>query len=236
MMKLSMILYPEERDYTAQLRGKTVIVLDIIRATSSIVTAIAHRAAGIIPVRTIKEALEYKKNGVLLAGEENGLKPDGFDLGNSPREFRSPKIRGKWVVMRTHNGTQAIVLAAPAKHLLIGAFINATACARLAAKRQRDIVIFCSGTGGKFSLEDSIAAGCISSILAKQYNVTLDDTALLFAESYEFLKKSSFTLLWQSKAAKRIKEIGKWLDIGDCLKMDRYHIVPVVHNGVIKKS
>jgi 2-phosphosulfolactate phosphatase len=232
-MNLSIILYPEERDYTEQLYDKTVIVIDVFRSTTCIITAIAYGANGVIPVRTVEEARMYKGNDILLAGEENGLKPAGFDLGNSPKEFRSPKTRGKWIVMRTNNGTQAIVLAAPAKYLLIGAFVNATACALLSAELQKDIAIFCSGTRGTFSLEDSIAAGCIASILTKRGNITLDDTALILAKSFQFLKKNSFSLLRRSRTAKRLREIDKLLDIGDCLQIDRYDVVPMLHNGVI---
>ncbi len=232
-MKLSVILYPEERDYTEQFNDKTVIVLDIIRATTTIVTAITYGAKGIIPVRRIDEALAYKKSDVIIAGEEMGLKPEGFDLGNSPKEFRSSLIQNRWIVMRTHNGTQAIVLSSPAKYLLIGAFVNATACANLAAKLKKDVVIFCSGTRGMFSLEDSIAAGCIADILATHHQFQLDDASLLLAKSYHKLQESSFSLLKQSKAAKRLKEIDKWLDISDCLQIDQYDVVPIVNNGVI---
>lgn len=232
-MRVSIIFYPEKQDYTELLHGKTVIVLDIIRATTCIVTAMAYGALGIIPVRRVEEALAYKGTDVIIAGEENGLPPDGFDLGNSPREFRTPFIQDRWIVMRTHNGTQAIVLSAPAEHLLIGAFVNLSACARIAAEFQKDIVIFCSGTRGSFSLEDSVAAGCFASILATQYGATLDDASLLLTKSAQAMKESSFFLLKQSRAANRLKEIDKFSDITDCLQVNQYDVVPVVHKGII---
>lgn len=235
-MKLSIIFYPEERDYTALLAGKTVIVLDILRATTSITTALAHGAKDMIPVRKIEEALAYQKTGKIIAGEDNGLKPESFDLGNSPKEFRSDCIRDKSIVFRTRNGTQAIVLSKPADHLLIGAFVNAAACAKKAASLQKDIVIFCSGTRGEVSLEDSAAAGYLAAILSQKYDVTLDDAGLLLALSFPPIQQNDFAVLKQSKSSNRLRQIDKWDDVEDCLQMDIYDVVPIVYQGVIGLS
>ncbi|MCH5584171.1 2-phosphosulfolactate phosphatase [Shimazuella sp. AN120528] len=232
-MKLSIIFYPEERDYTELLQGKTVIVLDILRATTSITTAIAHGAKEIIPVRKIEEALAFKGTDKIIAGEDNGLKPESFDLGNSPYEYRNNYIRNKSIAFRTRNGTQAIVLSKPADHLLIGAFVNSSACAKKAASFQKDIVIFCSGTRGEFSLEDSAAAGYLASILSQQYDVSLDDAGLLLAASFLEIKRNDFAVLKQSKSSRRLKHLDKWTDVEDCLQFDIYDVVPMVHQGVI---
>jgi 2-phosphosulfolactate phosphatase len=232
-MKLSIIFYPEERDYTELLKGKTVIVLDILRATTSITTALAHGAKEIIPVRKIEEALAYKETGKIIAGEDNGVKPESYDLGNSPYEYRDTFIRNKSIAFRTRNGTQAIVLSKPADHLLIGAFVNGSACAKKAASFQKDIVIFCSGTRGEFSLEDSAAAGYLASILSQKYDVTLDDAGLLLATSFSQIQQNNFAILKQSKSSERLKNIDKWNDIEECLQFDIYDVVPMVHGGVI---
>ncbi|WP_051271104.1 2-phosphosulfolactate phosphatase [Shimazuella kribbensis] len=232
-MNVSIILYPEERDYTEILQGKTVIVLDILRATTSIVTAMAHGAKQIVPVRTIEEALTFKDSNVWIAGEDNGLKPESFDMGNSPYEYRVEKLAGRTIVFRTRNGTQAIVLSNPADHLLIGAFVNAESCAKKAASFQKDIVIFCSGTRGEFSLEDSAAAGYLASLLTNQYNAQLDDAGLLLSHSFPLIQQNDFALLRHSKSSRRLRTIDKPNDIEDCLQMNCYDIVPMVNKGII---
>jgi 2-phosphosulfolactate phosphatase len=232
-MNLSIIFYPEERDYTEILQGKTVIVLDILRATTSIVTAMANGVKKIVPVRTIEEALTFQDSNVLIAGEDNGLKPESFDLGNSPYEYQREQIAGKTIVFRTRNGTQAIVLSHPADHLLIGAFVNSEACAKKAASFQKDIVIFCSGTRGEFSLEDSAAAGYLASLLANQYGVQLDDASLLLCHSFPLIQQNNFALLKQSKSSHRLRTIDKQTDIEDCLQINCYDVVPMVSKGII---
>lgn len=232
-MKLSIIFYPEERDYTKLLQGKTVIVLDILRATTSITTAMAHGVKEIIPVRKIEEALAYKGTDKIIAGEDNGLKPESFDLGNSPYEYRDDSIHNQSIAFRTRNGTQAIVLSKPADHLLIGAFVNGAACAKKAASFQKDIVIFCSGTRGEFSLEDSAAAGYLASLLSQEYDVTLDDAGLLLASSFTQIQKNDFAVLKQSKSSQRLNYLDKWQDVEDCLQFNIYDVVPVVHQGII---
>jgi 2-phosphosulfolactate phosphatase len=232
-MKLSIVFYPEERDYTELFLGKTVIVLDILRATTSITTAMAHGVKEIIPVKKIEEALAYKGTDKIIAGEDNGLKPASFDLGNSPYEYRDNRIRDKSIVFRTRNGTQAIVLSKPADHLLIGSFVNGAACAKKAASFQKDMVIFCSGTKGEFSLEDSAAAGYLASLLSREYGVLLDDAGLLLAASYTSIQKNDFAVLKQSKSSQRLKYLDKWNDVEDCLQLNQYDVVPIVHQGVI---
>jgi 2-phosphosulfolactate phosphatase len=232
-MNLTILFYPEERDYTDLFQGKTVIVLDILRATTSICTAMAHGAKEIIPVRKLEEALAHKGSNVIIAGEDNGLKPDSFDLGNSPSEYRNNRVKDKTIVFRTRNGTQAIVLSSPADHLLIGAFVNSKACAQKAASFHKDIVIFCSGTRGDFSLEDSAAAGYLALILSSEYDVKLDDAGLLLANTFQHIQQNSFSLLKQSRSSRRLKDIDKWDDVSDCLQIDAYPIVPIVHQGII---
>src|SRR2546421_3435329 len=155
----------ERRD----LSGAVCVVFDVLRATSSMVTALANGAAAIVPVAEISEALQCRQRdtGVLLAGERNGLRIGSeltgsvaFDLGNSPREFTREKVRGKRIAMSTTNGTRALRACAGAKSVLAASFLNLRATAKCLAE-VRDLILVCSGTLEQAAYEDVLAAGAM---------------------------------------------------------------------------
>ena len=138
-----------------------VVVTDVLRASSAIVTALMNGAQSVIPVATIQEAKDLKSKGFLVAAERDGIKLDFADLGNSPFNFTEEKISGKQIVYSTTNGTQAIHMAREAYRVIVGAFINLSATCNYLTRMDRDIIILCAGWKNRFSLEDTVHAGAI---------------------------------------------------------------------------
>ncbi len=179
-MKIETILTPAELPALAQcdLRATACVVFDVLRATSTFVTALHHSAKAIIPVSEISEALEIKKaegrrqkaEVILLGGERNGIRisADGidFDLGNSPREYTLEKVRGKTIVSTTTNGTRALRACAKAQTVLAASFLNLSATAEFLRQQNfKDILLVCAGTGENAALEDTLAAGALCELL-----------------------------------------------------------------------
>jgi len=179
-MKIETILTPAELPALAQrdLRATACVVFDVLRATSTFVTALHHGAKAIIPVSEIAEALEIQKSearsqkpeSILLGGERNGVRisADGvdFELGNSPREFTPEKVRGKTIVSTTTNGTRALRACVGAKIILASAFLNLSATAEfLRREKVETILLVCAGTGINQADEDVLAAGALVELL-----------------------------------------------------------------------
>ncbi|OAT80363.1 2-phosphosulfolactate phosphatase [Desulfotomaculum copahuensis] len=156
-----------------ELAGRTAVVFDVLRATSTIVTALANGCRAVVPVVDVDEAGRVaerlgqdaadglESHGVLLAGERDGAKLPGFPHGNSPLEFGPEVIAGKTLVLTTTNGTRAIHGAAPAAAIYAGSLLNARAAAAAALAAGRDVTLVCAGTRERFSLEDTAAAGFV---------------------------------------------------------------------------
>jgi 2-phosphosulfolactate phosphatase len=179
-MKIETILTPAELPALAQrdLRATACVVFDVLRATSTFVTALHHGAQAIIPVSEIAEALAFRKSKVqspkskviLLGGERNGVRISAngidFDLGNSPREYTPEKVRGKTIVSTTTNGTRALRACVGAKIILASSFLNLNATVEfLRQNRFENILLVCAGTGENQADEDVLAAGALCELL-----------------------------------------------------------------------
>ena len=166
------------------LSHRVVVVIDILRATSVIVQAISQGAREVIPVKTVEEAFQMAKtfppNTTLLGGERGSQKIEGFDLGNSPREYWAEKVRGKRLILTTTNGTKAFHAVSSAEKVLVGGFFNISAVAEECFKLDQDLLIYPSGDEGEFSLEDTVCGGMlIDGIIKKgRKSFTLTDASL----------------------------------------------------------
>lgn len=158
----SPLLFPNYENKDAN-----VVVVDILRATSAIVTAFHNGVEKLIPVQTIDEAREYKNKGLLVAAERDGLVLDFADFGNSPFNFKEEVVGGETIAYSTTNGTQAIHVASPCHRVVIGAFLNITALKNWLVKEDRDVIILCAAWKNKFNLEDSLFAGALTEQLLK---------------------------------------------------------------------
>lgn len=232
-MKISLVPHVEaiQEDFS----DKIVIVLDIFRATSFIVTALAMGAKRILPASTVEQARQLATNGRILAGERAAKKIEGFDLGNSPSALREFPVENKELVLTTTNGTRAIAKAKEAAYLLIGSFLNLSDCARTAVRLDRPIVILCSGTDGAFSLEDGVAAGAIiDSCLQMRPVYRLDDLGMMARQSYRSWLRRGWNELKNSRGGKRVMELGLEEDLDYALQIDRFSITPIVtEDGIV---
>jgi len=149
-----------------------VVIVDILRATSAIVSAFMNGVRKIIPVATLDEALEYKKKGFLVAAERDGIVRDFADFGNSPFNFRREIVDGRDIVYSTTNGTHCIMLARESYRVLIGAYLNLTALVDYINGANRDVLILCAGWKNKFNLEDSLFAGALAEAVLKNSRFT----------------------------------------------------------------
>lgn len=151
----------------SDLSGKTVVVTDILRATTTITVALANGACSVVPVLTPADAFHFADHtpDALVGGEREGIKVEGFDLGNSPREYTKSVVAGRPVVLTTTNGTRTLRACQSASHVLAGCFLNLRSVADFLKKVTGDITIACSGREGRFCLEDAVFAGACADAL-----------------------------------------------------------------------
>lgn len=220
-----------------KVKGKTVIIIDILRATSVIVTAINNGCNEVIPVLEVEDALKIVKdnrNKYILGGERNALKIKDFDFSNSPLDYTKDVVSNKTLVMTTTNGTRAIHGATSAKNILIGAMINAKAVAKKVIELGNDLVIINSGTNGHFSIDDFICSGYIIDCILSNINAELTDIAITSHYIYE-KNKDVESFVSKAKHYKILSELGLKDDIKYCFSKDIINIVPEFHYPKITK-
>lgn len=218
-----------------KVQGKTAIIIDVLRATSVMTTALAHGVKAIYPYKDIESVLENSKkdSNPLLCGERKGLKIDGFDCGNSPLEYPRELVEGRNMYMTTSNGTRAIEKTAEgAERIYISAFLNIERVVEQIIKDDKDVVIICSGTDDNFSLDDALCAGEIVKRVYERKKVDLSDMAI----GLKFIAENSKdipTTLSGTKHYEYLKSIGFTGDMNHCFTMDKYNILPVYKEGKI---
>jgi len=242
-MKIETILTPAELPALAKedLRETVCIVFDVLRATSTFVTALQNGAKEIIPVGEIPEALEFKKKrpDVLLGGERNGVKirTSGivFDFGNSPREFTPDKISGKTIVSTTTNGTRALRACAGAKMVLASSFLNLSATAKFIQRENiENVLLVCAGTRENAALEDILAAGALAEILSNG-TATLSDSTRIALAAYGQTKSDLPAAIRQSENASRLLAIPELRDdVNFCLRRDIFDFAAALDAGAIR--
>ena len=219
-----------------QMKDKVVVVIDMLRATSVITTALANGCKKVIPVLTVEEAFEIAskdKENTILGGERQAVKIDGFDFSNSPLEYKKELVEGKDVVITTTNGTRAINGCEGAYKIFVGAMINARAIALKVAKEEKDVVFLNAGTNGQFSMDDFICAGYMISSLIENKQYKLTD----IAKTAKYIYESNNNIIDYIKSARHfsvITSLGLQDDLAYCMKKDLYSIVPEYKNKEIK--
>lgn len=224
-----------KKRFNNHLVDQTVIVVDVLRATSCIIWACRNGANGVIPVNDAGEgaAIASRLGGCIMAGERGGIKLPGFDLGNSPLEFTQEIVKDKNIIINTTNGTGAIKAAEGAAHVLIGAMLNHDAIARRAAQIGLDVLIMCAGTEGEFSADDICTAGAIASSICAYADVT-ERCDLTWAAQvlYEEWKNGRADLS-KTHHFRRLMELGFETDITFCLQENVTDVVPIYVNGIV---
>lgn len=219
------------------LSRRTAVVIDVLRATSSMVQALANGAARVLPVGTIEEARRLKETlpagTVVLGGERDGLQIEGFDVGNTPQEFTAALVDGRTVVMTTTNGTRAILLASSAAQLYIAALTNVAATvAELRRQGDGDIVLVGSGTERRISWEDSLCAGAIVERLidgAADGTFHLTDSALIALEIWTAWKGRLDEALRRGRGGRNVIKRNLGEAFVACGAVDSVPLVAEVH-------
>jgi 2-phosphosulfolactate phosphatase len=218
------------------------IVIDVLRATSTIVTALDNGATNIIPVREPDEAIAVMKRigreRVLLCGERKSRLIEGFDLDNSPASYTRERVADKTLVLTTTNGTRALVEAArDATSVYCAAMLNRAAIVELLANGEGDARIHCAGSEGTPSFEDLLCAGAIvDALVHHNKKLAISDAARAAAAVYTANAKRLTTAIASGIHAKNLIEEGFAADIGTCAKLDTSTCVPSYTDGVIALS
>lgn len=215
----------------------SAIVIDVVRATSCIVEAMANGAEAIRPAVSIEEAVRLRDStsgdGVLLCGERHGLRIAGFDLGNSPAEFTAEAVGGKRLVMTTTNGTKALVAAEGAERILPASFLNLGAVAD-AVRGDRALVIICAGRAGRFAMDDTVCAGhVLRRILDGSAGDAVLDERAQAAVDLAGIHEVSAEMLAMTEPGRALVEVGLGGDLALCASADRHKIVPMMRDRII---
>lgn len=221
----------------AALAGATALVIDVLRASTSIVTALGNGCLGVVPVAEVDEARRRVADvpGALLAGERGGDAPAGFDLGNSPLEFTQERVAGRTIVLTTSNGTRALLAARTAAVVGVAAFANLTAAADWALGHGRNVVVVCAGELGGRALEDEICAGLlVDRLLANVPRATPGPAAAAAVEAARSYAKDLARLAEAAPHARRLAAKGRGPDVAACLTLDASSLVPIYRADVDK--
>lgn len=213
-----------------------VVVIDILRATSAICTAFEHGVEKIIPVASLEEAFDYKKQGYIVAAERDGSIVEGFQLGNSPFSYMDAALKDKTIVLTTTNGTKAIYAAQHAYKVAVGSFLNLDALAEWLAEQERNVILLCAGWKDKFNMEDSIFAGALAEQLLSTKKFTSDcDSARASVHLWNFASDDLYPFLLNSSHRNRLGRLNLDKDIRYCLTPNQTRCIPVLMNNALVK-
>lgn len=224
MKKIDVCLSPE-LIHLYSVTDRVVVVVDILRATSCMTTAFAHGIKSITPFANLEDCLLMKGKGYITAGERNGEKVTGFDLGNSPFEYMNEQLKGKRIAFTTTNGTQAIAKSRQAREVIIGSFLNLASVTEYLKSTQHDVLIICAGWKGKVNLEDTLFAGALVENLNDHIEPDCD-APLAAQHLYNQAKSDLVEFLKNSSHVKRLNRLNIHKDIEFCMTESLYSVVP----------
>lgn len=221
-----------------ELRDKSVVVIDVLRATSTIVTALMNGAKGVIPVSDMGEASRISQSvdsdNYLLCGEKDGTKIDGYDLGNSPLEYNSEVVKEKTLIFNTTNGTKAIKKSLGSAKIYMASFLNLSAIVDALAAEDNEIVLLCAGWKGRLALEDMLLAGnIIYNLGGGQLPDDANDGAKVAFGLYEKYSDDIKSVIFQSNHAQRLIDVVGTEDLDYCCQTDITDQLPILHDGII---
>jgi 2-phosphosulfolactate phosphatase len=237
-MKLDVLFSPVQADELF-FTGKTTVVIDVLRASSTIITALTNGAKEIVPVGTVEFAVKVS-GGIfggqtLLGGERNTKKIEGFALGNSPSEYTTEIVNGKAIVFFSTNGSRAIVKAKYSTNLFVCSFNNLKTLAKHLRKLNEDVVILCAGNNNFFSLEDSVCAGMlISELMTGTKKADLTDASTSALTLFKSFGKNIFKMLSEADHGQLLITNGFEEDLKTCAELDSTDVIPFYSGNVLK--
>lgn len=224
-----------------ELHGRTVVVIDVLRASTTILAALANGAREVVPVADMaaasKVASSLDPETILLGGERNGSPIEGYHLGNSPLEYRPEVVQGKIIILNTTNGTGAIIRARLAEEVLIGAFVNLSRLAQYLRERApQEVVLLCAGWRNRVSLEDVLCAGMLLDRLAVgEQPEEAPDGVRIAHMLYRIYADRLREVVASSAHATRLRSLGYEADLALATQVDHIPILARYHEGVIRK-
>jgi 2-phosphosulfolactate phosphatase len=232
-MKINTLLSPALFDSSfSDLHDKAVVIIDILRATSTMTAAIEQGALSIYPVRDVETAL-HSDPSFLRAGERNGVKIEGFHLGNSPRSFTADTVQGKHIVMTTTNGTKALSMCASAATLMVASYRNIDATLTYLLQQSHDVVLFCSGWKDAVNIEDTLFAGELAYHLNQKGLEPNDDATHVAMALFSQHRHDLMGIVKKASHAQRISTLQDSNDLAFCLTRNTFHRPLVWHAGII---
>lgn len=237
-MKIDVLFSPVQADELF-FTGKTTVVIDVLRASSTIITALTNGAKEIVPVGTVEFAVKVS-GGIfggqtLLGGERNTKKIEGFALGNSPSEYTKEIVTGKSIVFYSTNGSSSIVKAKYSTNLFICSFNNMKAVANHLKKINEDIIVLCSGNNNFFSLEDTVCAGMlVNELSVGNKMVELTDSSKSSMTLFKSFGKNILKLLSETDHGKLLSTNGFESDLKDCANLDSTDVIPFFSGNALK--
>ncbi len=220
-------------------RDKNVVVIDVLRASTSIITALNNGAREVIPVASVENAVKVSSSlfgdVVLRCGEREGKIIPGFNLGNSPFEYSADTVTNKSIIFTSTNGSLAMVNAKFARKIVVAGFVNITTVVKYLKELNEDFVIVCAGKEHHFCIEDTVCGGMIIDILEKnEMDTTRTDAAQAAHILYKSFKRSLFKMVRESDHGRYLKSIGFEKDLKACATVDSIPVLPMIDKGVVK--
>jgi 2-phosphosulfolactate phosphatase len=222
----------------ALLAQSVAVVIDVLRATTTMIHALASGCVAVWPVAEVEEARRIadgmRAGRVLLGGERDGVPPAGFDLGNSPGEYTCARCKGTTLVLTTTNGTGALLRAAAAARTLIAGFVNYSAVCELLVQETRPVDIVCAGYHGDVALEDALLAGALVEFLCEHGPVAVNDAARLAWDCFEHHGRVLDGALEISAGGAHLRSLGYEEDIHAAACVDQFAVVPEVRRQPLR--
>lgn len=237
------VLYGVQHITPQDVQGRIVVVIDVLRASTTIATALANGARTIIPFESseevVKRAKQFERGEVLLAGERRNLKMDGFDLGNSPLEYTREAVDGQTVLLTTTNGTKALLAVQGARDVVVASYVNLTAVTtmlRTALRAGTDVTLICSGQDRQFALEDAGCAGrYVHNVTKRLTGVELNDAALAASLIDKKYGNNLMRLFNTAAHGRALAAAGFGADLLACSAVDSYPVIPIYQDRQITK-
>jgi 2-phosphosulfolactate phosphatase len=226
----------------ADTAGRLVVIVDVLRASTTVATALGNGAKTVMPLEGADEVIsrskEFHRSAVILAGEQKMLPISGFDLGNSPQDFTKKAVEGKTILITTTNGTRALLGVQGARDIVIASYVNFTAVLammKVAASSNTDIAVICAGEEGGFTLEDAACAGRYVKALPKRADLHLNDAASASVLIEKKYGENIAKLFKESSHGQALQEAGFGDDLAAAAEVDAYPVVPIYQERQITK-
>ncbi|NOS85695.1 MAG: 2-phosphosulfolactate phosphatase [Ignavibacteria bacterium] len=239
-LKISLYFAHDYVESELVLKDKNVVVIDVLRTSTTMITGLSNGAKEIIPTDSIASAGMIGRNSegqALLCGEKNAKIIQGFNLGNSIKEYSEETVKGKILVFHSTNGTPSLIKSKFAHNCVVLGFVNMERVANYLLELNEDFIILCAGTNGDFSLEDTVCGGMLVSRLKKlagRGKYTLTDSSRGASKLYSAYKNDISKMLHDSEHGQFLVSLGFSDDLAACGEVDKYNMLPVLRNGVIK--